>query len=667
MVRRIAEELTLLILDAETGSVQHSLPKHQRDLVIAGAVLMDLTLENRIDTDPEQLFLIHSKPVEDELLDPTLLDIVEETATHDTAYWVERTATRSGAIYKKAVNRLVSDGILVADAHGLVFPSRTVARAQVYPTVDGKTIQHVQARVLTTLYSDEIPEPRDVIIIGLAAACGVFESILSREELADRRERIDSIAHLDLMGRVISDSVRNIKPAVPPPRVVQPPKSIPEVTGFPFAGSAFQMAGDIIEFLTSCYHKYGPIFRIRAFSFRFIALVGPEANVFAEKIARTHLRSYEPWKDFGVTLGGMHRSLLSMDGADHLRMRKLLVRGYSPKSLEINLETAHDLTVHLINEWPQDRSIPIQRAMQGIIAEQIGVCLTGVSPKKHIDDLIYFLSTVISIYVGRRLPRFIEKTQKFRRASKNVFELADEILEAHQHGDRAATDREADFVDDLLDMNRRDPQFLPETDLRGNTLAPFLVGIDTSASVCAYMLHTILQHPELLKRMRAEVDAMFDGGRLTAKGLRKLDVTHRVALETLRMFPVIPVLPRIASNSFEFAGYKVPAGAQVMLGTTVSHRLAECFPDPERFDIERHTIEAMRQRRRGAYVPFGLGQHRCLGSGFAELQIALTMATIIRETELVLEHPERPVKTQVTPAPHPHASVRFRLVRRRSL
>ena len=91
-MRRVTEEIILLILDAETGGIQYSLPTHQRDLVIAGAVLMDLTLENRIDTDPERLFLIDSKPLNDELLDPTLLDLANATATHDTAYWIDRTA-----------------------------------------------------------------------------------------------------------------------------------------------------------------------------------------------------------------------------------------------------------------------------------------------------------------------------------------------------------------------------------------------------------------------------------------------------------------------------------------------------------------------------------------------------------------------------------------------
>ena len=131
------------------------------------------------------------------------------------------------------------------------------------------------------------------------------------------------------------------------------------------------------------------------------------------------------------------------------------------------------------------------------------------------------------------------------------------------------------------------------------------------------------------------------------------------------MYPVVPALTRTVSNSFEFGGYRIPAGAQTMLGTTVSHHLPECFPDPERFDIERYSGKAQQHRQPGAFAPFGVGRHRCLGSGFSEVQIALTMAAIVRETELVLDRPERPLKIRRTPAPHPDESLRIRLVRRR--
>ena len=207
----------------------------------------------------------------------------------------------------------------------MVFLSRLVARARRY-TIDGETIEEVESRVMRTLFSDDIPDPRDVIIIGLAAASGVFESILSRDELAGVQGRIDAIARLALMSRTIRDSIRAIEPPAPPAKTVRPEQEIPEVPGLPVAGNAFEMAGNVRAFLAASYRQYGPVFRIRAFGDRFIALVGPEANLFAARISGTHLRSYEPYREFGVAMGG-HRVMLNMDGPEHLRMRKLQVKG----------------------------------------------------------------------------------------------------------------------------------------------------------------------------------------------------------------------------------------------------------------------------------------------------------------------------------------------------
>ena len=133
------------------------------------------------------------------------------------------------------------------------------------------------------------------------------------------------------------------------------------------------------------------------------------------------------------------------------------------------------------------------------------------------------------------------------------------------------------------------------------------------------------------------------------------------------MYPVVPALIRKVSNSFEFEGYHVPAGSDVMLGTTVGHYLPEYFPDPERFDIERYTKDRAEHQQPGALAPFGVGPHRCIGANLSQLQIVLTLTTIVRETDLELEHPQRPTKIKRKPAPHLDDSVRLRLVRRRNM
>ena len=665
---RVVEEFLLLVLDTDQGDIRHSFPLPARAVAFAGAALMDLALERRISTDlwrPEILVVSDPTPLGSDLLDPILAEIVRggET-THEIAFWVTHLAEHSDEIREGALARLIGRGILEAETSGEVYLSADVSRARRYGTGDDRTTEEVQLRIMRTLFSDDIPDPRDIVIVSLASASGVFESMLSRDELAQVRERIEAISGLDLICREIAATIRQLK-AQPPPAApsVRPADEIPEAEGLPVLGNVFGMAGDLRGFLLREYQRHGPIFRVRALNLRWVALVGPEANVFADQNSATHFRTWEQYHQFGAALGA-HRVLLSMDGPEHIRMRRLLVKGYSPKMLESNLDLAHEVTLRAIEGWPQGRPIEIQRAMQQIITEQIGMFCTGLSSEEYFDDLLYFLKMNIQLNITKRLPRVMERLPKYRRARRRMQAFYERIMEAHRPEMREG--KPQDFVDVLLEANEANPQLLPETDLLVNVLAPYLVGMDTAASVCAFMLYALLMHPEILERMKEEVDEMYaEHGAPTPAGMRKLDVTHRVALETLRMYPVVPALTRTVSNSFEFGGYRVPAGTEIMLGTTVGHHLPDYFPEPEQFDIERYSRSRAEHKQPGAFAPFGVGQHRCIGSGLSELQIALTLAAIVRKADLELERPERPLKIKLSPAPHPDDSVRMRLVQRR--
>ena len=98
---RFAEEILLLLLDEERGDLAAVLEPHSLDIVLGGAVLMDLALEDRIDTDLEQLILVDSSPLEDDLLDPTLADIAAATEARDAGYWVTHAARRGDEIRER--------------------------------------------------------------------------------------------------------------------------------------------------------------------------------------------------------------------------------------------------------------------------------------------------------------------------------------------------------------------------------------------------------------------------------------------------------------------------------------------------------------------------------------------------------------------------------------
>ena len=205
---RIVEEIIMLLLRDEDGRFLH-VPNWSMDYAIAGGVLMDLAMENRIDTDLENLMLVDATPVGDSLLDPTLTEI-EEREKNNTRFWVEHTAQNAYAIREEALSRLIALGILEPQEDRFMW----VFRSRRYPMIDGQAQREVKTRIMGVLFSDEIPDPRDVMIICLADACGIFGELLSKEELAQASARIDIVRKLDLIGQAMSKAIYDIEVSV---------------------------------------------------------------------------------------------------------------------------------------------------------------------------------------------------------------------------------------------------------------------------------------------------------------------------------------------------------------------------------------------------------------------------------------------------------------------
>ena len=206
------EEILLLLLDADSGAMKRVAP-NVMELLLAGAILMDLALRGRLDCDLQRLVVVDSTPVGEEILDGPLAEIAEAADEADARTWVVRLSARSKQVQEAALARLVERGILrVEDRSFLwVFGSRR------YPMVDDREEREVKLRILDVLLSDRIPAPRDVALICLADASNAFQVILSAQELRHAAARIELVRGFDLigqaMGRAIQKSVQDIAAA----------------------------------------------------------------------------------------------------------------------------------------------------------------------------------------------------------------------------------------------------------------------------------------------------------------------------------------------------------------------------------------------------------------------------------------------------------------------
>jgi Golgi phosphoprotein 3 len=202
----LAEEILLLALDDEKGSFV-PLPRDALEFALTSAALMDLALQGRIDSDLDQLVLVDATPLGDDILDPLLAAIARSDETYNAKRWISVVARDAEPIRERALERLVQRGILERKEQKLLW----VLGQRRYPVVDATESREVKLRILEIVLSDEIPDLRDVVIIALADACQLFDSILSPRELRAARPRIAQVVKMDLIGQALVKALRDMR------------------------------------------------------------------------------------------------------------------------------------------------------------------------------------------------------------------------------------------------------------------------------------------------------------------------------------------------------------------------------------------------------------------------------------------------------------------------
>ena len=652
---QVTEELPLLLHDESSGTLL-PFPEETIRLAFGGAVLMDLQLSGRIDTDLDTLTLLDPTPLEDDLLDPALVEIAALDRQHEAAWWVKRMSARGDEIYQGVVARLVRRGILAVpeDDGDLVLTPRA-GHARRYLGPDGEVREEANLRLMRAIFDDEFPDPVDAALIGLADACGIFRQRLSAKELEAARERIDLCQSLDPVIRAVAVAVQSIG-ELRADQMQAHSKAVPLVPSLPLIGNLPDALGDMNGFFTKCYRRHGPVFRARFLTRTFTILAGPEANLFMLRKERFHLHT-----SAGHALA-MHRGLGgelmgTMNGVEHARMRREMKDKFSRAFMQDNIPKAVEIAREQIGRWPLNERLPGLETIKSILFEQATRITANASALDHVEGIekLFHMITIQGSLPGLRLLHGLQQ----RRLARQVDTLRRKMLLDHL---TPHPNRSPDLIDDLLDMHRNDPSFMSETRVRMNALAPIYALIDTVGNVGAFMLHFLLKHPDLQERIRAEADEAFADGVPEADALAKADVANRFVMETMRMATIAPAFGREVVTSFELGGYRIPAGQDIVLAAGVTHRLPECFPDPERFDIDRYLPGRDEHKRPGAYVPFGLGLHRCLGSGFALIQLPLTLLTLVRHVEIEPDPPDYRLKIKMAPAARPSGKFGFRVL-----
>ena len=178
----------------------------------------------------------------------------------------------------------------------------------------------------------------------------------------------------------------------------------------------------------------------------------------------------------------------------------------------------------------------------------------------------------------------------------------------------------------------------------------FLAGHETSASALTWVFFLLAQRPEVVARIRAEVDAAVGDGPITIEHAKRFPYIKAVFKETMRLYPPITFLPRVAAEETTLGGRRVRRGTMVLVAPWTIHRHRALWTDPELFAPDRVLDGREETIVPGAYVPFGLGPRVCVGAAFATLEAALFIARLTRRFDFDAVEPAtvRPVARLTT-------------------
>jgi cytochrome P450 len=420
--------------------------------------------------------------------------------------------------------------------------------------------------------------------------------------------------------------------AQPQPRIAR--AALPPGPRGPAMLNMVRLGARPMETLLGWHRRYGDCFTVRYPVFGAgVYVADPQAIRELHTGDQSDLRAGEANAPLGVVLGA--RSVLVLDGPEHLRQRRLLLPPFQGSAVTAFRTVIREVAEQEVARWRPGERFVMRERMRALTFEVIARAVFGVEERARIERLrralvavldrqnIFLLSPALQRDLGRFSPG--GRLQRRLRAADAL--LYEEI--ARRRAD-AQLDERTDVLSLLLRARDEDGAPMTDAELRDELMTMLLAGHETTATALAFAFDLLLREPAALARLRDELTAA-DGG--DGGGDAYLDA---VVTETLRLRPVIDANQRRLTKPRVVAGWELPAGMTVYPAIAVVHRRADLYPEPDAFRPERF-LDGRTESY--AWLPFGGGIRRCIGAALAQAEMAEVIRTILLRTEL---RPQRP-------------------------
>ncbi|CAM3277388.1 cytochrome P450 [Mycobacterium intermedium] len=313
-------------------------------------------------------------------------------------------------------------------------------------------------------------------------------------------------------------------------------------------------------------------------------------------------------------------STFSLHGAPHRQRRKLLMPAINGRRVSGYESIVEEEVLRKTAHWPEGREFPTLESMRRITLNIILRAVFGADGDELEELRALLPPMVVRTSIMAALPPRLRRDVgpwspggQYGRYRRRYDEVIESLI-AKSRQDPHSADRR-DVLSLLVAARYTDGQPISNSHIADELLTLLAAGHETTATSLAWAVERLRRHPELLERLVAEVDT---GGS---------ELLQATVWEVQRTRPVIEGIERFTLKRVRLGPYVIPENTLIAVSMVLAHNSEQNYPDAERFEPDRFVGNPPDG---SLWIPYGGGINRCVGAAFANMEMVVTLRTLLR-------------------------------------
>lgn len=404
----------------------------------------------------------------------------------------------------------------------------------------------------------------------------------------------------------------------------------PGPDALPFFGNLLAFQKDQLTYLECLHRDYHSMATIHFGNKPAVVLFEPE---HIRALLTEQARNFTPTQTRGGDLMEvLGEGLLTIEGEVHREQRRFVQPAFHKKRVEQYADTMVQYTLDMLATWHEGEELDMANEMQELTLRIVARSLFGIELIDEAKELGQqfgrmverrrsILARLLNIYLDLPFTNYGRRMAARRKIDAFVYKLMHQRrAEAHDSGD----------VLSMLMAAQDEGASLTDSQVRDHVLTLLAAGHETTANALVWTFYLLAQNPGPREKLLSELQTVLAGRAPTLNDLPNLPYTEWVVSESMRFYPPVWMMGRVALTDVEMGGYHFPEGTVFLLSQWLLHRDPAIWHDPETFRPERWDPDQREKVAAWSYFPFGGGPRICIGMPFAQLEAKLLLATIMQ-------------------------------------